>query len=499
MLAAAIAVMGAMAGAGVVAGAGCGGSSVSSALGPSGLGLAALDPASMPGAVSPEDASTPAAGNAGHAPAQVPPVAMPDPAAGGPVSLRQMLAYADQHAPALHVARQAPAQGRAAMAAATPWLPDNPEIEVAAGPRWLPSGDDGGPAGESSGGRAMDLSVSVRQTIEVAGERGLRVAAAERTQARLDAGLAQARWDVHRDVHDAFHQVLVARERARVAARMLAFQERLLEIAQQRLQAGDTSPLPVRVAEGETAQARVAGIAAAQAHEAARLRLAEVAGWPVTHPPEPAGALDPPRLAPGPDALRALARRHQPALPALHAALAEARARVALAERERWPKPTLGVSLAREAMGTDESETVIMGSVGVALPLWRRNPGERAQARAEQDMARARLQAFEQQLGAQLVRQAGAVDAAARRLAGYGQEILPRFEDNLRLLERAYELGEIDILQVSVARERFLRIQSDALDAHADYFEAVAALEAVVGTDPWPDEPDDHAPAKEDL
>ena len=72
--------------------------------------------------------------------------------------------------------------------------------------------------------------------------------------------------------------------------------------------------------------------------------------------------------------------------------------------------------------------------------------------------------------------------AAAERVAVYGAEILPSFERNLQMLDRAFELGEIDILQVSVAAERFLQTQSDALDARADYHLALARLEQTVGT-----------------
>ena len=48
------------------------------------------------------------------------------------------------------------------------------------------------------------------------------------------------------------------------------------------------------------------------------------------------------------------------------------------------------------------------------------------------------------------------------------------------------------LLQVLVARERLLRIQQDALTAHQDYYWDVAALEAEVGAEIWPDEHHEH-------
>lgn len=86
------------------------------------------------------------------------------------------------------------------------------------------------------------------------------------------------------------------------------------------------------------------------------------------------------------------------------------------------------------------------------------------------------------------------VASAARRLQSYGTEVLPRFEENLALLRRSFELGEIDVLALSIGRERFLRIQSDALDAQLDYFVALANLERTVGVDLWPDDHSSEAP-----
>ena len=107
-------------------------------------------------------------------------------------------------------------------------------------------------------------------------------------------------------------------------------------------------------------------------------------------------------------------------------------------------------------------------------------------------MRKAEQDAFRQALEARLTRASTAVDVDADRIAAYGTEILPAFEGNLTLLRRAFELGEVDLLQVLVARERLLRIQQDALTAHQDYYRDVAALEAEVGKEIWPDEHEHH-------
>lgn len=430
-----------------------------------------------PPAVVPESFDPPPGG---YEAVEVPDVAPPDPTTERPVSLDAILAYADRHAPELLVTRARLGLGDAAVAGAAPILPKNPQVSGALGARWTPDGTH------------PEWNAAVSQQLEVAGERGLRIEAARRRSQRLHAELDEARWEVHRDVHAAFHRALVARDRLVVANRTLAFQERLLEVARARLAAGDISPLPVRLAEGELSQSRVARIEAEQGYRRTRLALGALAGWPPAHPPEPAGTLDPPRDPPPPAGLAEAALRHQPRLRTLHAARVEAQAQARAADRDAWPEPSVGVQVGQEGAPPGMEETFVVGTLSVPIPAVRRNQGDRATAHARARIAEAERVAFGSQLDNRIEQHRTAVLAAAEQVRAYGREILPTFEENLRLLERAFELGEIDIVQVSVARERFLRIQTNALDAYNDYFTAVANLEATIGADLWPEERHEH-------
>ncbi len=406
---------------------------------------------------------------------------VPEAERGAPVSLSAILAYADRRAPALIVAHEQLRLGQAAEVAASPLLPENPTLSLGAGVR------------RTAGEGYADWSAALTQTVDLAGKRGLRLTTARRTQQRLQAQLEEARWEVHRDVHAAFHLALVARERLAAVERLSSFQQRLLDIARGRLRAGDVSPLAVRLAQGESSQAQVAQLVAEQEYLQARLQLAAVAGWPAADPPTPAGALDEPRDPPSSERLTAMARRYQPRLRSLNAMQVEAQAQAQSAARDAWPEPTFGVQVGQEGGPPGAQERYIVGTLALPLPLVQRNQGARAMAEAESAVIDARERAFSAQLLHRIERHRTAVANAALRVRAYGQQILPRFEENLRLLQRAFELGEIDILQVSVARERFLRIRMDALDAHGAYFRAVAELEASIGVDLWPDEHARHA------
>lgn len=403
---------------------------------------------------------------------------------GRRVSLDELLAYADSHAPSIQVASARLGLGDAAIAGAAPLLPENPQVSVGVGPGF-------------NSPTHVDLNASLSQRIEIAGERGLRMTSARRTQARLRAELLEVRWHVHSEVHAAFHDALVARERLAAAERVLAFQERLLEIARGRLRAGDVSQLVTRLAEGELSQARVALIAARQHYRKARLHLGALAGWSAVRPLVPVGALDEPRDPPHLRDLIDVAVRSQPRLRTLDAARDEARAAKRVEEREVWPEPTLGLQLNRERLPQGPPETQVLGVVSLPIPLIQRNQGGRARADAQARIADAERDTFDAQLRIRIESHRLEVLAAAAQVRTYGSEILPTFEENLRLIQRAFELGEIDILQVSVARERFLRIQAEALDAYAHYFRAVAKLEGAIGADLWPEERHEHAAGDE--
>jgi len=173
----------------------------------------------------------------------------------------------------------------------------------------------------------------------------------------------------------------------------------------------------------------------------------------------------------------------------------EAQARADLARREAWPRPSLGVAYRHEGNPAPEGpRDIVLGTITIPIPSWQMNQGERARTRADVTVAQTELEATDMLLAGDIAQARSEVVAAAQRVRSYGTEVLPRFEENLTLLRRSFELGEIDLLALSIGRERFLRIQSDALDAHLDYFVAIADLERVVGVDLWRDEHHEEAP-----
>ncbi len=397
-----------------------------------------------------------------------PPSVRPSP---GQVTLEELLRHAEKHAPELTLARAGLSKGRAELEAEAPLFPTDPVLGGAIGRR------------SNRAGSAVDWGASLEQEFEVAGERSLRRRAARASVDQGSAELEAARWRIHQRLHGAFHAALVARERVRAADRLVQFSQKLVEVAGKRLGAGETSALPVRLAEADLAEARQARVAAASAFRAERLELADASGWPSESPPDPAGGLGSPQAPPSTAELLRIAHSRDPELRAREAAVRRFRATLASARRAGFPNPRLGVAFEQESDPGGARATIWRATLSAPLPVWRGSRPEAVRAQADLDVAVAELGARKRTLGARIRRAAEAVESTARRARIYGTEVIPTLEKNLTLVEKAFELGEIDITQVLVARERFLRSQQSALNAYEEYHRALGALESAVGTE----------------
>lgn len=386
------------------------------------------------------------------------------------VSLHQLLSYAQEHAPLLQLARSQRARARAAHVRADVLLPSNPELSVAMGPRFerTPTG--------------LDVEASLMQELEISGARSARRDAAARVHERTEAEIEQARWDLTCDVRESFRRALVEDQRVALERQVLSFQGDVLRVVERQIHAGEIGPLSLRLAQAEVAQSQQLVAAAEQSLYSLRLRLAQLTGWPAQTPPVVQGSLEAASEPPDLPALVKRAHEHLPQLRASTARAREAEAQLLVADREGWPKPSIGVQYQRESNRAMEGiYNIVMGAVSLPIPVFQTNQAARAEARADLEVTQAEWLAQSQLLSAQIAQARSELVAAAGRMQAYRGEILPHFEENLRLLARSFELGEIDLLALSAARERFLQIQADALHAQREFSVALSTLERSIG------------------
>ena len=399
-----------------------------------------------------------------------------DPSTTSTLTLEQLLVYADSHSPALQTARASVGLAEAGVIGADIVFPANPQLSFGAGGRTI------------AGTAGFEFEVAVQQQLEIAGEPGLRLDAAEDQQRLSEAAVNEVRWSVHVEVHRLFVDILLVRERLAQAERFVAFAQSMRDIAARQVEAGESSPLILLVADADLAQTREAVIEAQQAGDSLTARLAAVVGWPEATLPDVHGTLPDVRQAPDADSLLAMMAEHHPSLRTRELAVVAGQSRLALEDREAWPEPTVGFSYGREAAPGPEAEAdVWLFNLSFPIPLWRTNQEGRARAEAELVVADREREATATRLRSELLQASIALNAAVERVALYETGVVPQLEANLSLLQRAYELGEVDVHQVSQTRERLLTATGQYIDARITYYETAATLEGLVGTELWPE------------
>lgn len=397
---------------------------------------------------------------------------------GEPVSFAQLLDFAQAHAPELQQARERVGLGDAAIKGADRFLQFNPELEGELG------------VGLENGGLAK-VEITLKQRLEVAGERGLRIEAAKRRKQALLADLAQARWQVHQQVHRLYRQGLVDQEQVEIEREVVDFTRELYTVAQQRFEAGEEPQISVVVARAEVAKAQQRLLQAGVGYMRTLRSLGATVGWDEDAPPRPTGEPQAARPVPSNEKLVERAYDHDPQLAALRARLEQAQAELALEEREVWPNLLIGVGYEREDMGSTAVEDKLRLVVGVPLPLWNRNQGEIAATKTRTDILRQAIDNRKTVLQSLVRKQAESVEAAYRQAQIYQKEVLPALETQLDLLQEGFKLGELSLLDVMNARDRLLDVQRQYLVALSQYYTAVSELEALLGTAIWNEKTDE--------
>lgn len=138
-------------------------------------------------------------------------------------------------------------------------------------------------------------------------------------------------------------------------------------------------------------------------------------------------------------------------------AAAQARIRqssFAVQRNEIQPLPNIAVQL---AAGVDNGTNSGMMNVqvGVPFPLYNKNQGNIAAARAEYCRAVHEAQRIDNAIRARLARVSGEYSRAALALNMYTNELLPAAEETLELTEKAYQAGEQDFIQLLVSRRTY--------------------------------------------
>jgi cobalt-zinc-cadmium efflux system outer membrane protein len=328
------------------------------------------------------------------------------------------------------------------------------------------------------GSDQAQTTLTVDQPIELGGKRSARIAAS-----RAGVTFAQARAELTRvdfsfTLADTYIQAEAAQRKLALAEEALALARESLRITQVLLDAGREAQLRVLQVQATvtSAEAQVQLAKASAVDALAKLTALANAAEPYT-------AVSPGLLDRAP-INRSAAPLDPAATPAVIAAEADrdAAARRVNVERVR-SVPDLTASIGVRRFPYDNSTALVAG-VSAPLPLFDRNRGNTASARADLDAATARLAT------ARLDAEAGTrsalfrLDAATARLASLTSAEATA-NDVFRLTRTGYENGRISLFELLNAQRTLTEARSMAVDARLDRARAEAELARLQGRTPF--------------
>jgi cobalt-zinc-cadmium efflux system outer membrane protein len=395
------------------------------------------------------------------------------------LSLGDAIARALQEEPALRAARTEIDAARGMRRQAGLWM--NPSISFER--REEPAGTDH----QTMIGVEFPLELFLRPARMTAADRELE--ATERSVAdrvRLVTGEVRVRYG---EAATAIRDVVVAESVLEAATREF-------ELVRQRVEQGASSPLERDLLDVETRRFQSEQLLAAGRAEAAMFELKRTLGMNADAPLQLREALE--ELAPLAEAVAP--QRNESAIqerPDVREAETRVRLADALIDRAR-SEGRIDVNLFGSYMRMDAGfmqqgfgeagnlERVrgvfkyVAGGAMVMVPLWNRNQGEVAAARAARDGAAARLEAT--RLAAQSeIAAAASQDLHARRARAAMEGGVRLARRNLDVIRQTYELGRATISDVLVEQRRYLETEHAYTATLRAAFEAQTALQLARG------------------
>jgi len=350
---------------------------------------------------------------------------------------------------------------------------------------------EGGTGALTGSSAENNMAIGVSQEFLLAGKRGKRLTVAERELEAYRWQLADRERTLREEVKAVFYDAMLAEQRLKLTDRSIELNRQLLEVTKDRLAAGDIPELEMNLAKVELTRSEGARIEIERALLQTRARLFTFMGLPAGETPAIAGALDNGfSLNKNLADLKQMALGKRPDLKALDAEKSRGDADIALARSESIPNLTAGLAFKREATSIEvnsvehkDTDYLIGVKLSMPIPLFDRNQAGVQEARAKRSSTESRLTAATRNVERDVETAYSSVLSAEKVLSLYKSNIIPQLEENLKLTQESYRLGEVGILSVIQEQKKFFEVSDGYLTAlHARQL-ALVKLESAVATD----------------
>ena len=334
-------------------------------------------------------------------------------------------------------------------------------------------------AGSSAfaGARRAESTIRVAKLVELGGKRQSRTEAAasgaDLARAELDAERAELRAEVAKR----FGHVLADQAEVALRAEAMRIGRRALATVESQSRAGRLSEMDERKARILVARGRIAEEHAGHELRSARRRLAAL--WDEAEPSfaEASGDLfDRAPLLELDEILDAVGAA--PAIRRADAAIARRKAEIAVAQGRGIPDLDLAAGPRRYEA---EDEIAFVFGVAIPIPIFDRNQGGIAEARARLDEAEAARRGAESQLRAELYGAYQELRHADTELQTLDREIMPDATETLRHAERGFDLGRLSYLELLDAHRTWVEVAEQRIEAARERWRQRARLARLMG------------------
>lgn len=326
-------------------------------------------------------------------------------------------------------------------------------------------------------GENAERTLQLSQLVELGGKRPARVAEAQLNRALTDFDYQVKRVEVLRATTRAFVDVLVAQRRLALAEETVQLWENAVPLTKKRVEQGAAPEVEVtrinvavalaQITREETRRDALAAkaVLAAQWGETRAVRFASVTGdLDRMEPLPPFGTLVA-RLGNHPQLARWTVERERRA--------------ATLRLEQAQAVPDLTALAGPRVVGRADDLTLGVIGFSMPLPLFNRNQGNIAEARAFIEKARPEERAIEARAFADLSVAYQTMLRAIGDVATLKERVLPSATQTVTLLSEGYSAGRFSQLEILDARRTLTESRDHHLRALADYHKALADVEAL--------------------
>ncbi len=372
----------------------------------------------------------------------------------------------ERHSPTLQAAQHALTADRGTVEQAGMW--PNPELRY----------DREGRGNDAlTGSDGPSSTIALNQRIEIGGKRGARIAVADAGKRRSELALQQTRTELHANLHVRYTELLVAQQRATLAAEQLALAERTALAVSEKVKAGKVVPLEATKAQISVTSARLEHERAIRGVQTAKAAVAALWGGSSS---EFADALGDYAHIPALPELSDLQQRlrDSPGLQSWQASVDGHQAAVDAARAAAFPDVTLSLG---QTEFDDLGERSTSIGFSIPLPLFDRNQGGKAEALGRLHQTRAQQHAAQVQADVDLQTAWQALNQARAEADILQRELLPTATAVYAAASEAYRAGKFNLLEVLDAQRTLFAASEQHLQAVISFHQRFAELERLIG------------------